>query len=124
MKSILSFILIVGFGYLASFFLPWWLIAIICFIIGFFVNSSGLSALLVGFLSVFVLWGVLAYIASYNNDFIMLNRMTQLFNAPSKYVLLASTALLGGFIGMLSTLSGYFLKTFNVNKKKKNNYYT
>jgi hypothetical protein len=123
MKAIFAFFLIVLFGSLASIFLPWWVISIVCFLVGMAFLDSGWQAILVGFFSVLLIWSVAALYQSYINDFILLDRMGKLLDVPSPYLVIVITSILGGLIGMLSTLSGYYLQTINEKRKPKNQYY-
>ena len=123
MKAIFAFILIVLFGSLASIFLPWWVISIVCFLVGMAFLDSGWQAILIGFFSVLLIWSVAALYQSYFNDFILLDRMGKLLEVPSPYLVIVITSILGGLIGMLSTLSGYYFQTINEKRKPKNQYY-
>jgi hypothetical protein len=49
--------------------------------------------------------------------------MGKLLEVPSPYLVIVITSILGGLIGMLSTLSGYYLQTINEKRKPKNQYY-
>lgn len=113
MKSIFAFFLIVLVGSLASILLPWWVISIVCFLVGMVFFDSGWQAIFIGFFSVMVVWTTAALYQSYFNDFILLERMGKLLEVPSPYFVIVFTSILGGLIGMLSTLSGYFLQTIN-----------
>lgn len=119
MKEIFAFIAILILGLLAQIFIPiWWIIAPVCFLIGLAFIEETKDAVIIGFISVFILWGVFALLKSVQNDFILLNRMSELLPGNSKAVILFTTALIGGLIGLFSTTSGYFLKTFNAQKKR------
>jgi len=119
MKDIFAFIAILILGFLAQTFIPfWWIIAVVCFIIGFAFIDEAKEAVIIGFISVFILWGVVALVKSYQNDFVLLNRLSELIPGNSKAIVLLLTAVIGGLIGSFSTLSGYFLKTINAKKKR------
>ena len=123
MKAVFALILMIVFGAIASLFLPWWTIAIVCFVIGLAFLDKGPEAALIGFVSVFLVWGTFALIKSFQNDFIMLNRMSEVLLLHNPWLLLLVTAGLGGIIGMLSLLSGVFLQSIN-EKPRKNKYYS
>lgn len=119
MKEIFAFLAILILGFIAQLFIPiWWIIAPVCFIIGLAFIDESKDAVVIGFISVFLLWGVFALLKSVQNDFILLNRMSELLPGNSKAIVLFATALIGGLIGLFSTTSGYFLKTFNAQKKR------
>ncbi|MGB1248399.1 MAG: hypothetical protein ACPG4Z_05905 [Chitinophagales bacterium] len=122
MRTILSFIIILILGTIAQIFLPWWTIAIICFLVGLAFCDNGWGAFFGGLLAVFCMWGFYAFGISVSNDFILAGRMSELFGLPSGALLYPITALVGGLLGGLSALSGYFLQTFNQQTKKRNKY--
>lgn len=123
MKATFAFILILILGTLASLFLPWWTISVVCFLVGMTFLDTGWQAVIVGFVSVLLIWSIAAVYQSYFNDFILLNRMGKLLEMPSASIVIVITAVIGGLVGMLSTLSGYYLQTINEKPKSKNKYY-
>ena len=119
MKVLFAFILILILGLIAHLFLPWWVIAIVCFLIGLAFIDKTKHALFIGFFAVFTLWGIRAFVSSYQNDFVLINRMSELLPIHNTWLIILLTALLGGLIGMMSTLSGYYLQTINNKPKRK-----
>jgi membrane-bound ClpP family serine protease len=119
MKILFAFVLIIVLGFIAQLFLPWWIIAIVCFLIGLTFIEKTKYALLAGFFGVFVLWGLTALVKTAQNDFILINRMSELLPIHNTWLLMLATAVLGGLIGLMSTLSGYFLQTINNKPKRK-----
>lgn len=119
MKGIIALLLMVVLSIIACMFLPWWVVAPICFLVGMTFMDKGGQAFGLGFLAIFLVWGITASISSFSNDFIILQRMGQIFKLPSGYLLLLITAVLGGLIGALSALSGYFLQTINDKPKRR-----
>lgn len=119
MKVLFAFILIIILGFVTQLFLPWWVIAIVCFLIGLTFVEKTKYALFTGFFAVFTLWGLTALLTSYQNDFILINRMSELLPVHNAWLIMLLTAVMGGLIGMLSTLSGYYLQTINNKPKRK-----
>ena len=119
MKVIFAFVLIILLGFIAHLFLPWWIIAIICFLVGLTFMDKTKYAVLTGFFSVFALWGITALVKSIQNEFILINRMSELLPIHNTWLIILVTATLGGLIGLLSTTSGYFLQTINEKPKRK-----
>lgn len=119
MRAIFAGVLIFVFGWIAQMFLPWWTIAILCFVISIAFFEKAKHALIVGFTTVFSLWLILAFYKSYQNDFILLERMSNLLGLGSKWLLPFITALIGGIVGALSSLSGYYLQSINEKKARK-----
>jgi hypothetical protein len=123
MKTIFALIFMLILGTIVSLFLPWWTIAIVCFGVAMYYLDNSSEAALAGFFSVFILWGFVALIKSYQNDFILLTRMAELLPLHNEPLIIISTAFLGGIIGMLSSMSGVFLQSIN-KKPRKEKYYT
>jgi hypothetical protein len=106
---LLILILLVG---ALQYFLPWWTLAIPTFLIGLtFERGSG--AFLVGFLGILLLWGGFAFAIDYLNESILSAQIAELFKLPNAYFMIGITAILGGIIGGLCSLSGnYFRQLF------------
>lgn len=119
MKALFGGILIFIFGWILQMFLPWWTIAIVCFLIAIAFFEKAKHAILLGFFSVFALWLLLAFYKSYQNDFILLERMSALLGLSSKWLLPFLSAFIGGLLGALSSLSGYYLQNINEKKARK-----
>lgn len=123
MKATFALVLMIILGTIVSLFLPWWTIAIVCFAVGLTFLDKGTEAALIGFVSVFLIWGVMAIYKSFQNNFVLLDRMSELLPVHNPWLLLLATAVLGGLIGMLSAMSGVFLQTINEKPKKKRYYH-
>lgn len=121
MKAIFVFLVIIVLGAVAQMFLPWWIIAVVCFLMGLAFVDKASEALISGFLAVFVLWLAVAIYKSIDNDFILLDRMSALLPIHNSWAILFVSAFIGGLVGMLSTLSGYYLQTIRQKPKRKFN---
>ena len=108
-NSVLTFLSILVAGCLVQLFLPWWSIALIAVVFGFFFKQHSELAFLAGFLAVFILWTGYAYLLSSTNNHLLAGKIAELM-APltggSKNVLLLLTGLVGGLVGGLGTLTG------------------
>lgn len=114
MRTIINIILIAGLSYLVHFFVPiWWLFALVAFIISFAFGKNGFSAFFAGFLAIFLLWIGITLYGSFENDFILVNKMSNLIGTPHSSLLFLISALVGGIVGGFSSLTGYFMKTLN-----------
>ena len=128
MRFILRFILVGVASYIATLYFPWWSVAIVGFLVGLIlsqkVNSKRRSftkprpparAFLAGFLALFILWGGMAYIMDSANESILSEKISQLILStkeppiPGPYIMLLITAIIGGFIGGFSTMTGNLL---------------
>lgn len=119
MKILFGFVLIIVFGFMAQLFLPWWVIAPVCFLVGLTFFDEAKYAVVTGFFAVFALWGVTAFVKSYQNDFVLIDRMSELLPVHNTWLIILLTAVMGGLIGLLSSLSGYYLQTINEKPKRK-----
>ena len=112
MKTLINIILIAGLAYLVQMFVPiWWLFALVAFLVSFAFGKNALSAFFAGFIAIFLLWTLQTLVGSFENDFILVSKMSSLIQTPHPSLLFLITALIGGFIAGFSSLSGYFLKT-------------
>ena len=114
MKTIFSIILIAALALVIHLYLPyWWLIAIAAFIISFAFGENSWKAFLAGFFGIFFLWFTLTALNSINNDFVLVNRMSELLPFKNAILTMLVTALIGGLVGGFSSMTGYFMKTIN-----------
>jgi hypothetical protein len=112
------FLIILILSFASGYFLPWWVVAIAAFLAAFFIGKTPRGSFWSGFAAVFIGWTVLALFKSIPNDHILASRVVQLFPLPNNWLyLLAITALIGGLVGGMASLSGVYLKkAFQKNK--------
>ena len=107
-------ILTIGFVAIGTFllqmFLPWWVIGIIPFVVGYTMSRKGRQAWWAGFLGIFLLWGIHALVLHLRTDGILSDKIAELFFLPSGLLLVLVTALFGAIPAGLSGLAGYYLK--------------
>ena len=110
MKFIVSVFLIALLSFAACLYLPWWSIAIVAFLVTAFIHQPPSSAFFTGFTAVFLLWTIMSFVISYNNDDILAHKVSQLIlrmdNPP---LLILLTGLIGGIIAGLAALAGSFV---------------
>jgi hypothetical protein len=105
------FLIILILSFLASYFLPWWIVALIAFLAALFLGKTSGQSFWSGFGGIFIVWVILALIKSIPNDNMLASRVIQLFPLPHSWVLLLFiTALIGGLVGGMSALSGILVK--------------
>ena len=114
--GILAIVLIVC-ATIAQSFLPWWIIAPLAFICGFFLQQDTFRSFLLGFVSIFMLWGGVAWIIHIRNAAILGTKMATLFQVRFPFVLILLTALIGAIIAGVASVSGSYL--YNVLNKEK-----
>jgi hypothetical protein len=104
------FLIILILSIISSYFLPWWIVAIIAFLVALFMGKTSGKSFWSGFGGVFIAWGLLALFKSIPNDNILAKRVAQLFQLPNWMLILLITALIGGLVGGMSALSGVLVK--------------
>ena len=105
-------------GLFAQGYLPWWYFAVIAFIVGLWRAKKGWIAFLTGFLAIFILWlGMSAYLDALSSSRLT-TKLAAIFSLGSSYYLYIITLLIGGLVGGLASLSGFWLKrAFNPPRK-------
>jgi hypothetical protein len=110
MRFIVSTILIALLSFAAGLYLPWWSIALVAFLVAFFIGQKPWMAYLSGFVACLLLWGLLALWIDVQNDHILSERMAILFPlGGSSLLLVFVTGLLAAIIGGMAALSGSYL---------------
>ncbi len=110
------FLIILILSFISSYFLPWWMVAIIAFLAAFFLGKVPVKSFFSGFLSVFTVWAILALLKSIPNHNLLVKRVAVTFHLPHWSLLLFVTALIGGLAGGFAALSGTLLKKAFVNE--------
>src|SRR3569623_2148734 len=104
------FLIILILTFICSYFLPWWMMAVIAFATAFFISKKPGKTFLAGFAGVSVAWLILALIKSLPNDNILASRVATLMQLPNWIMLLLVTGLIGGLVGGMAALSGALVK--------------
>lgn len=104
------FLLILLLSLLAQLFLPWWSLALVCFLLAFWKATYGRQAFLAGFGGVGLTWLGAALFWHLMTDGLLSNRVAQMFTVNSAWVLLVVTVLVGALVGGVSALSGYLVR--------------
>ena len=106
-NSVVTVFAIVFLSSLLQPFLPWYIIAPIAFIAGYFIKQSPLSAFGAGFAAIFLLWVSYAFVLSHaNNDLLASKVATLLPMHGHVWLLLLVTGVIGGLVSGFSALSG------------------
>ena len=110
MKNFLiSILLTAAASCLLQLFLPWWIIAVVAFVIAYFVKQNSFMAFLSAFTAIFLLWTIYAYMLSSANDNILLAKVTELMKALTKgstTTLYLITGVIGGLVSGFGALTG------------------
>lgn len=106
MRLLISILLIALVSFIATSFLPWWMIAVVCFVVTFFFRLNSGKAFLAGFAGIFLLWLVVASLKDVANDHILSSRMAHLFSLSNSFLFLLVGAVVGGIVGGMAGWSG------------------
>lgn len=113
MKFVVSIALIALLSVAACLYLPWWTIAFVAFLVTALIPQSPGKSFLTGFIALFILWGLMTWYISSNNNHILAHKVSILiFKMNSAAALVAVTALIGSLVGGVGALAGcYFRKS-------------
>jgi hypothetical protein len=101
------FSLILVLAFLAQLFLPWWVIAPLCFGLAAGLGSTGGRAFGAGFAGIGLGWLLTAAWLNVKSAGILSHRVAQLLPlGGSSWALVLVTALLGGLVGGVAALAG------------------
>jgi uncharacterized membrane protein YeaQ/YmgE (transglycosylase-associated protein family) len=111
MKWISSLLLMAILSFAACLFLPWWSIAIACFLVALLIPQKHGIAFLTGFIALFILWAGMSYWISMHNDHILAGRMSQIIlKKEDPQMIIIITGLIGAFVGGFAALTGSLVR--------------
>ncbi len=118
-KAVIAFLLILVLGHLSSLILPWWIIAVITFLVVLLFNFKESSGFFIGFFGVFLLWLVYSIWLNVQNSFILNTQIGQLFGGLNGKILIIISAVIAGMVGGLggwlgSQVNGFFKNRIRV----------
>lgn len=91
--------------------LPWWSFAITSLMVAVAVHQKAGKAFLAGFLGLFLLWSVLAFLKDSANDHLLATKVAQILPLGGSYiVLIVVTGIIGGLVAGLAALTGSYLR--------------
>ena len=110
MKFIISLTLIALLSFAVCLYLPWWMVAVVPFLVVALIPQNAGKAFLCGFLAVFILWFALTFWMSNNNNHILAHKVSLLIiKSDSPYLLMSLTALIGALVGGFGALTASFI---------------
>jgi hypothetical protein len=111
MKLLVAIILTVLLSLLVGLYLPWWSIAIAAFISVLLIPMKSGKAFLAGFIGVFILWAVLAFMIDIKNQHLLSVKIAEIFPlGGSSIALILITAFIGALVGGMASLTASFLR--------------
>jgi hypothetical protein len=112
MKFMVSVLLTAYLGYVIGVYthLPWWSFACTSMLVALLVRQSPFSSFIAGFLGMFLLWFILAWIKDTANQHILSQRVAPLLKmGSSSMLLILVTGLVGGLVSGFAATFGYQL---------------
>ncbi len=115
MKFFISLILIALLSFATCLYFPWWMVAVVAFLVVALIPQNAGKAFLCGFLAVFILWVVLSFWMSTNNNNILSHKISLLIiKADSPYLLMIVTGLIGGLVAGFGAMTASFIRNREV----------
>ncbi len=112
MKFLAVFIGTAALSWLAGLFFPWWSIAVAAFLPAVLFPQKPFTGFVCAFIAVFLLWFALALRIDIHNDHILSGRMSLLiFKKNTPYLIITGSALIGGMVAGLASLSACLLRS-------------
>ena len=113
MKSLKFIPVLIILILLAQSFLPWWIIAVVSFVVCYVFNPGQFIAFSGSLLTVFAIWIIKSYIADHNFDTAMSSLLGQLFGNISSGAIFFLTGISGGIIAGLFGLLGNWTRNLS-----------
>jgi len=107
MKFIIKVILIAGLAYILQLILPFWIIAVVAFIINYTIKTNGWTSFFSGFVGVFLLWFIVASAIESHAGDTLVNKVSEIFSLSNlllKIVTATVGALVAGFAGLTARM--------------------
>lgn len=111
MKFVIKVVLTAVLAFLLQMFMPWWSIAIAAMAVELAMGAPKGYAFLSGFVGIFILWLIKAYLMDAQNEHILSSKVAKVLPlGGSVALLLVVTALIGGLVGALGAATGREIK--------------
>jgi cbb3-type cytochrome oxidase subunit 1 len=113
MKFIVSVLLTMLLSFAVGLFgvLPWWSFAICAFIVALIIHQKAWKAFLSGFLSLAMLWGLMAAYIDIQNEHLLGNKVANvLLKTENSLLLILITAIVGGLVAGFAAMTGSYLR--------------
>lgn len=91
--------------------MPWWSFAITSLIVAMAVHQKAGKAFLSGFVGLFLLWSILAFLKDSANEHLLATKVAQILPLGGSYmVLILVTGIIGGLVSGLAALTGSYIR--------------
>lgn len=104
----MNFLIILIVTVLAQLIAPWWVIALVPFLVFAWKPTSALQGFGGSFAAVALVWLIYGGWLHNQSEGSMSNRIAELFSLPNGLMLLAVVTVVGGIVAGFSGLSGYY----------------
>ena len=112
MRFIVAIILSGLLAFVLSLYFDWWAIAVATFVVAILIYQRPWVSFVSGFLSIFLMWGIIALWRDINNDGVLGKKIAALLPLGGSSVLLIIVGgLIGGLVGGMAALSASYLRT-------------
>ncbi|MBS1759688.1 MAG: hypothetical protein JST23_06125 [Bacteroidetes bacterium] len=112
MKFFTAIILTALLSFISGLYFPWWIIAVIAFLVAILVHQKAWKAFWSGFFGLFILWGILAFWIDIQNDHLLSKKIAGILPfGGNSYLLILATGVIGGLVAGFGALSGHYLRT-------------
>lgn len=108
-QLLLAFGLMMLVNHFALIWLPWYWVMPINVLIAYILRLQPGRAALLGFLSIFLVWGAYSFLIDYTNNSILSSKIGELFGGIGSVTLCIITGFLGGIAGCLGGWCGGLL---------------
>jgi hypothetical protein len=98
------------FCLILQYFLPWWTLVFGAFAAGYAFGKSGFMAFAAGFMGVAILWAAMSLVIDSQTNYILTEKVAQLFPTKTPALLLLLTAVVGGLPAGFAGLTGALMK--------------
>ncbi len=106
MKLFAHIIVVLMISWLLQTFLPWWTMAVGAFATGLLFRQGGFLSFVAGLLGVGLLWFGMAYYIDSSTGSILSAKVASIFPTKTVGLLMLVTALIGGLVGGLASMTG------------------
>ncbi|MCW3078684.1 hypothetical protein [Segetibacter sp.] len=111
MKFLIATILTALLSFAMALFFPWWIIALVAFIVAAVIPQKPLLAFLAASIAIFLLWGAQSYLIDQKNDHILATKVADLlFHKKSYILIIIVTAIVGATVSGFAALTGSLLR--------------
>lgn len=106
MRNLKAILIIAITAGIATWFMPWWMIAVFSFVASVTHNLKPKDGFISGFAGIALMWLAVVLFRDIPNEHILSARMAKLFGLPNYFLFFMVTMFLGGLIGGMAGWTG------------------